>query len=58
MGEIVVLDQRGVSSFGGLQGALFEGRADRLLYYGIDLLHLDGQDCKACRWSSVRRCSR
>jgi ATP-dependent DNA ligase len=31
-GEIVVLDQRGVSSFGGLQEALSEGRADRLLY--------------------------
>jgi bifunctional non-homologous end joining protein LigD len=46
-GEIVVQDQRGVSSFGRLQEALSEGPADRLLYYGFDLLHLDGQDMQS-----------
>jgi bifunctional non-homologous end joining protein LigD len=43
-GEIVVLDESGVSSFGGLQEALSQGRPDRLVYYVFDLLHLDGRD--------------
>lgn len=42
-GEVVVLDEKGVSDFGALQNAL--GSSDpRLVYYAFDLLHLDGYD--------------
>jgi bifunctional non-homologous end joining protein LigD len=42
-GEVVVLDERGVSDFGALQNAI--GSSDpRLVYYVFDLLHLDGHD--------------
>jgi bifunctional non-homologous end joining protein LigD len=42
-GEVVVLDEKGVSDFGALQNAL--GSTDpRLIYYAFDLLHLDGWD--------------
>ncbi len=43
-GEVVVLDEHGVSDFGALQEMLGEGKKARLLYYAFDLLHLDGQD--------------
>jgi bifunctional non-homologous end joining protein LigD len=45
-GEIVVLDEQGVSSFAGLQAALKAGELDRLLYFAFDLLHLDGRDLR------------
>jgi bifunctional non-homologous end joining protein LigD len=41
-GEVAVLDDMGVSSFGALQEALAKGRTERLLYFAFDLLHLDG----------------
>jgi bifunctional non-homologous end joining protein LigD len=45
-GEIVVVDEGGVTDFAGLQEALSEGQADRLAYYAFDLLHLDGKDLR------------
>jgi bifunctional non-homologous end joining protein LigD len=42
-GEIVVLERSGVSSFAGLEQALSEGRANRMLCFAFDLLHLDGR---------------
>jgi bifunctional non-homologous end joining protein LigD len=46
-GELVVEDDRGVSSFSLLQTDLKDGRRDRLVYYAFDLLHLDGRDLTA-----------
>lgn len=43
-GEIVVLDEKGSSSFSALQLDLSEKRTQRMVYYGFDLLHLDGED--------------
>jgi len=43
-GEIVVLNDRNVSSFASLQKALSDGDAGRLQYYVFDLLWLDGED--------------
>jgi bifunctional non-homologous end joining protein LigD len=43
-GEIVIEDERGVSSFSGLQAALSAGERERFVYYVFDLLHLDGRD--------------
>jgi bifunctional non-homologous end joining protein LigD len=41
-GEVVVETESGVSSFSGLQEALKEERPDRMVFYGFDLLYLDG----------------
>lgn len=43
-GEIVVLDEKGSSSFSSLQLDLSEKRTQRMIYYVFDLLHLDGED--------------
>ncbi len=43
-GELVSQDEHGVSSFSLLQQDLKAGRTDRFIYYGFDLLHLDGRD--------------
>jgi bifunctional non-homologous end joining protein LigD len=43
-GEVVVLNDAGVSSFAALQAALSEGRRENMVYYAFDLLHLDGED--------------
>ncbi len=43
-GELVVEDDKGISSFSLLQTDLKDGRGDRLIYYVFDLLHLDGRD--------------
>jgi bifunctional non-homologous end joining protein LigD len=43
-GEIVIEDERGVSSFSGLQAALKAGERERFVYHVFDLLHLDGRD--------------
>jgi bifunctional non-homologous end joining protein LigD len=43
-GELVVEDDKGVSSFSLLQIDLKAGRSDRLVYYVFDLLFLDGRD--------------
>ncbi len=41
-GEIVVLDEDGVSRFGLLQDALSRGAKTELVFFAFDLLHLDG----------------
>lgn len=46
-GEVVALDQKGISRFAALQDALSEGARDRLIFYAFDLLHLDGWDLRA-----------
>jgi bifunctional non-homologous end joining protein LigD len=43
-GELVVEDQKGLSSFSLLQTDLKAGRSDRFVYNVFDLLHLDGRD--------------
>jgi bifunctional non-homologous end joining protein LigD len=43
-GEIIVENEKGISSFSALQADLSEGRGDRFVYYVFDLLHLDGID--------------
>jgi bifunctional non-homologous end joining protein LigD len=47
-GELVALDEDGVSSFPALQAALSAGNDGSLLFYLFDLLHLDGWDLRAC----------
>lgn len=43
-GEVVVLDQKGVSDFQSLQYALAKSEHTKMVYYVFDLLHLDGVD--------------
>jgi len=43
-GEVVVLNDRGVSHIAALQQALSEGAASKLVFYAFDLLYLDGWD--------------
>ena len=43
-GELVVENEKGVSSFSMLQTDLKEGRDDRFVYWVFDLLYLDGRD--------------
>jgi len=43
-GEIVVLDEAGISRFGALQDALGSGDTHALVYYAFDLVYLDGYD--------------
>ena len=45
-GEVVVVDESGVSHFADLQQALAEGASHRLTYYAFDLLYLDGWDLR------------
>jgi bifunctional non-homologous end joining protein LigD len=47
-GEVVVLDEKGVSRFHDLQQALSEGGSTKLTYFAFDLLHLDGLDLRRC----------
>ena len=46
-GEIVVLDDGGVSDFSLLQAALSADDASQLVYYAFDLLYCDGADLRA-----------
>jgi bifunctional non-homologous end joining protein LigD len=43
-GELVVENDKGVSSFSMLQNDLKEGRGDRFVYWVFDLLYLDGRN--------------
>ena len=45
-GELVVEDEKGVSSFSLLQQDLKAGRHDRMIYYVFDLMHRDGTDMR------------
>jgi bifunctional non-homologous end joining protein LigD len=44
-GEVVVQDAEGISDFEALASAI-RGEPERLLFYGFDLLHLDGKDLR------------
>src|SRR6266508_5440808 len=46
-GEIVALDEHGVSKFEKLQEALSRERSEHLVYFIFDVLHLDGRDLRA-----------
>jgi bifunctional non-homologous end joining protein LigD len=46
-GELVVENDRGISSFSMLQTDLKEHRGDRFVYWVFDLLYLDGRDLTA-----------
>jgi len=46
-GEVIVLDERGISSFAALQAAFQEGAKHALHYYVFDLLHLDGHGLRS-----------
>lgn len=46
-GEAVALAEDGISSFSALQTALSEEKAENLVFFAFDLLHLDGQDLRA-----------
>lgn len=45
-GEVIVLDERGISSFAALQAAFQEGARHALHFYVFDLLHLDGHSLR------------
>ncbi|MER9526989.1 DNA ligase D [Mesorhizobium sp. M0292] len=45
-GEIMVLDEKGISRFAQLQDALSAGAGSKLHFYAFDLLHLDGWDLR------------
>jgi bifunctional non-homologous end joining protein LigD len=46
-GEIVVVDEKGISRFELLQAALSSGAENRLVFYAFDLLYLDGWNIAA-----------
>jgi bifunctional non-homologous end joining protein LigD len=46
-GELVVLDEHGVSNFQALQNSLNLERRVELVYYAFDLLHLNGTDLRS-----------
>jgi bifunctional non-homologous end joining protein LigD len=45
-GEVVMLDENGLSNFAALQAAFQEGKRQELTYYLFDLLHLDGRSTR------------
>ena len=45
-GEVVVLDEKGTSSFSRLQAAFEQGEAATLTYFAFDLLYLNGRDMR------------
>lgn len=45
-GEVVVLDDNGISSFANLQASFNEGERFPLTYFVFDLLHLDGHNTR------------
>jgi len=46
-GEIVALDEQGVSSFSALQAALSEGASRKLVFFVFDLLFIEGEDLRS-----------
>ncbi len=48
-GEVVVLDDRGVSSFAALQASFNEGERHPLTYFVFDLLHNDGHNTRGLK---------
>jgi bifunctional non-homologous end joining protein LigD len=45
-GEVVALDHRGSPDFAGLQAALSDRKTDDLIFFGFDLLFLEGKDLR------------
>ena len=45
-GEVVVLNEKGLTSFADLQAAFDEGAPHPLTYFAFDLLHLDGHNLR------------
>jgi bifunctional non-homologous end joining protein LigD len=45
-GEVVALDKHGAPDFATLQAALSDHKADELIYFAFDLLHLAGEDLR------------
>ena len=45
-GEVVALDEHGISNFADLQAAFQEGRQRFITYFAFDLLHLDGHNLR------------
>lgn len=54
-GEVVVPDENGVADFSLLQADLSKERSDRMLFYAVDLLFLDGFDIRAAPLIDRRR---
>jgi bifunctional non-homologous end joining protein LigD len=54
-GELVVEDDKGVSSFSLLQQALKAGTGESLVFYVFDLLFLDGEDLRATPLAARKR---
>jgi bifunctional non-homologous end joining protein LigD len=54
-GELVALDDRGVSDFQRLQNSLGEGDGTGLVYYAFDLLHLSGKDLRSAALTERKR---
>lgn len=48
-GEVVVLDDRGISSFAALQASFNEGERHPLTYFVFDLLHHDGHNTRGLK---------
>jgi bifunctional non-homologous end joining protein LigD len=46
-GEVIVQDERGFSSFSGLQAQLRSGKFDKMAYFVFDLLYCEGRDMRA-----------
>ncbi len=54
-GELVALDEAGVSSFPALQAALSAGKDETLHVYLFDVLYLDGWDLRPCKLIDRKR---
>ena len=51
-GELVTEDSNGISSFSLLQQDLKDARHDRMVFYMLDVLYLDGADLTSLRFST------
>jgi bifunctional non-homologous end joining protein LigD len=54
-GELVAIDERGVSNFQLLQNSLDGGHDSRIAFYAFDLLHFDGYDWRQAGCRERRR---
>ncbi len=54
-GELVALDESGLSRFGTLQQRIADGRPEGLAYKVFDLLHVDGHSLASCRLDERKR---
>jgi len=53
-GEVVVLDDRGLSSFNALQKALYRVTTESIDYFVFDLVYLDGRDLRGQEFAARR----